>query len=255
MGAKKKAAWLGHLPANPLDHKVAQYLQNPLIRAVSLTTVVNVEMARRKVFGNERISPDGETMMRDALSPGGTLLDTQTLADTPHKQNKAWQCKVPPSATAGEAAKLRKANGQSCRDARKKGKHAGESEEAPCESLAVRAMRLGIGQGGPLFGPERRKAQKALSQKVRQAELSVAEQDALNERRRDHRAAEQSLDVQDALNALQIERRAGQSVLVRDALNERRRANEQVTISVRLALRALYTPVRLAVGSRPHNPN
>ena len=178
------------------------------------------------------------------------------------RSTRRGSTRPPPSATAGEAAELRKANGMSCRDARKKAKRADESGEAPRGSLADRARRAGIGQGGPLFGPERRKAQKALSQKVRQAELSVAEQDALNERRRDHRAAEQSLDVQDALNALQIERRAGQSVLVRDALNERRRANEQVTISVRLALRALHTPVRLVFGVFPttvrsifHNPN
>ena len=82
----------------------------------------------------------------------------------------------------------------------------------------------------------------------RRAGQSAEQRDAQNERRRDHRAAEQSLDVQDSLNALQIERRAGQSVLVRDALNERRRANEQVTISLRLALSALYTPVRLVFG-------
>ena len=145
-----------------MDHKVAQYFAKPLDqqRAVSLTTVVNVEMARRKKFGNERISLDGETMMRDAFSPGGgTLLGTQTLAGTPHKEHEAWQYSVPPSATAGEAAKLRKINTQSIQNARKKGKRAEESEEAPCESLAVRAMRAGIGQGGPLFGPERRKAQ------------------------------------------------------------------------------------------------
>ena len=78
----------------------------------------------------------------------------------------------------------------------------------------------------------------------------------------DRRAAEQSLDVRDALNALQIEHRAEQSVDARDALNARRRANEQVTISVRLALRALFTPVRLVFGVFPttvrsifHNPN
>ena len=141
-------------------------------------------------------------------------MDTQALADTPHKLNKAWQYEVAPRATAGEAAELRKANGQSCRDARKKGKLAEESEEAPCESLAVRAMRTGIGQGGPLFGPERRKAQKHFLRKSAKLSCLGAEQDALNERRRDHRAAEQSLDVQDALSALQIERRAGQSVLV-----------------------------------------
>ena len=52
----------------------------------------------------------------------------------------------------------------------------------------------------------------------------------------DRRAAEQSLDVRDALNALQIERRVGQSAVVLDALNERRRANEQVTVSVRFCI-------------------
>ena len=153
-GFKKSREWLGHLPANSLDLKVAQYFAKPLAdqRAVSLTTVVNVVMARRKKFGNERISLDGETMMRDAFSPGGgTLLGTQTLAGTPHKEHEAWQYTVPPSATAGEAAKLREFNAQSIRNARKKGKRAEESEEAPCESLAVRAMRLGIGQGGPLL--------------------------------------------------------------------------------------------------------
>ena len=152
------------------------------------------------------------------------MLDTHTLADTPHKQHKAWLYDIPPGATAGEAAELRRANGQSCRNARRKAKDEEISDKAALEPLSVRAERASIGQGGPLFGPERRKAQKALSQKVRQAELSVAEQYALNERRRDQRAAE--------------------SVDTRDALNERRRANEQVTISVRLAVR-----------SRPHNPN
>ena len=184
----------------------------------------------------------------DALSPGGTLLGTHALADTPQKKQKAWQYEATPSTTAGEAAELRKFNAQSIRNARKKARGAEESEEAPRDSLAVRALRVGIGQGealglGPERGPERDKAQKALSQKVRQAELSVAERDALNERRRDL-----SVDVRDALNALQIEHRAEQSVDARDALNARRRANEQVTISVRLALRALYTPVRLVFG-------
>ena len=144
---------------------------------------------------------------------------------------------------------------------RKKARDAGESEEAPRESLAVRALRAGIGQGEALgFGPERDKAQKELYKKVSRAELSVEERDAQIERREDERAAEQSVDVRNALNALQIERRAelelelDQSVDVRDALNARRRANEQVTISVRLALRALYTPVRLVFGVFPTNP-
>jgi len=71
-------------------------------------------------FNSERLKDDGVTRIRDISSPGGTLSDTQTLADTPHKLNKAWQYEVAPRATAGEAAELRKANGQSCRDARKK---------------------------------------------------------------------------------------------------------------------------------------
>ena len=147
-------------------------------------------------------------------------MGTQALAHTPQKKHKAWQYGATPSTTAGEAAELRKFNAQSIRNARKKAKGAEESEEAPRDSLAVRALRAGIGQADPLgFGPERVKVRKALSQEVCQAELSVAERDAQNER--------------------QIERRAGLSVDARDAINARRRANEQVTISVRLALRVL----------------
>ena len=81
-------------------------------------------MAWRKMFGNERISADGEAMMRDALSPGEILLDTQALADTPHKQHKVWLYGIPPGATAGEAAELRKLNAQSIRNARKKARGA-----------------------------------------------------------------------------------------------------------------------------------
>ena len=205
-------------------------------------------MARRNVFGNATLAPDGGPMKRVASTPGGTHVGEQSLADTPNKLHKAWLFDIPPGATAGEAAELRKANGQSCHNARRKAKDEEISDKVSLEPLSVRAERASIGLGGPLFGPERRKAQKALSNVVSRAEQSFQERDALNEGRRDHRAAEQSLDVQDALSALQIERRAEQSVDARDALNARRRANEQVTISARLALRALYTPVRLVFG-------
>ena len=100
-------------------------------------------MARRKKFGNERISLDGETRIRDVSSPGGTLLDTQTLAGTPLKQHEAWQYTVPPSATAGEAAKLRKANGQSCRDARKKGNtQENQKKHLVNHSLSAQCVRV-----------------------------------------------------------------------------------------------------------------
>ena len=91
------------------------------------------------------------------------------------------------------------------------------------------------------FGPDREKARKELSQKVRRAEQFVEDQDSLNARRIDRRA-EQSVEKRDALNERRREHRAAeQSVDVRDAVNAARRAHEQVTISVRLALRTLYT--------------
>jgi hypothetical protein len=184
-------------------------------------------MARRKVFDNVRLAPDGK-MIRDVSSPGGTFADTQTLADTPNKRNKAWQYEVPPSATAGAAAELRKANGQACRNVRKKVKGADKSEEAARESLAVRALLAGIHRGPLGVGPERVKAQRALSQEVRRAELSVEDLDALNEEQKD--------------------RRAGQNVQKRDALNAWQKAYDQVTIGVRFCIaRPVHT---CALGCR-----
>ena len=138
----------------------------------------------------------------DALSPGGTLLGTHALADTPQKKQKAWQYEATPSTTAGEAAELRKFNAQSIRNARKKARGAEESEEAPRDSLAVRALLAGIHPGPLGVGPERVKAQRALSKDVRRAELSAEDQVALNERRKDLRA-EQAVQKRDALNASQ----------------------------------------------------
>ena len=99
-------------------------------------------------------------MKRDASSPGGTHVGEQTLAHTPRKLHKAWLFDIPAGATAGEAAELRKANGQSCRNARRKAKDEEISDKAALVPLSVRAERASIGQGGPFFGPERRKAQK-----------------------------------------------------------------------------------------------
>jgi len=88
-------------------------------------------------------------MMRDVLSPGGTLLGTQALADTPHKQHRAWQYEVPPERHrwGGRGAP------QSQRDVlprrSQKGKTRRKSEEAPRKYFVVRALRVGIGQGGP----------------------------------------------------------------------------------------------------------
>ena len=138
----------------------------------------------------------------DALSPGGTLFGTQTLGHTPQKKHKAWQYKVTPSTTAGEAAELRKFNAQSIRNARNKAKGADKSGEPARESLAVRAVLAGIHPGPLGVGAERVKAQRALSQDVRRAELSAEDQVALNERRKDLRA-EQTVQKRDALNASQ----------------------------------------------------
>ena len=185
----------------------------------------------------------------------------QTLGPTPLKKHRAWLYTATPSTTAGEAAEIRKYNAQSIRNARKKKARGAEEPEEPEEappprdSLAVRALRLGIGQGEALgLGPERDKARKALSQEVCQAEQSLAERDALNERRRDLRAAEQP-EERDARTERRRDQRAPEqlSVDARDALYARRRANEQVTISVRLHCALLHTtPVRLGVSNIPY---
>ena len=113
----------------------------------------------------------------------------QTLGPTPLKKHRAWQYTATPSTTAGEAAEIRKYNAQSIRNVRKRMARGAEEPEEPEEaspprdSLAVRALRLGIGQGEALgLGPERDKARKALSQEVCQAELSVEERDDQNVR-------------------------------------------------------------------------
>ena len=183
----------------------------------------------------------------------------QTFSTTPNGHNEARLFKLP-----DEEAR-RQDDLQSIRDSRKKNKRGNETGVQARVSLALRVGSSGVGNAEGM-------KPKALSQVVLRAEQSAEEQDAQNERRRDHRAAEQSVEQRGAQNKRRKDQRAQErdalnerrrdqreaeqpSVDARDALNARRRANEQVTISVRLALRVLYTPVRLAVGSRPHNPN
>ena len=144
-------------------------------------------MARRK-FGNVRLAPDGK-MIRYVSSPSGTFEDTQTLVDTPHKQHKAWLYDVGATtgaaaddtgATTGAAAERRKLNSQAISNVRKKAKSADKSGEPVRESLDVRALLAGIHRGPLGVGPERIKAQRALSQEVRRAEQTVPKRDALN---------------------------------------------------------------------------
>ena len=158
-------------------------------------------MAQRKT-GNVRLAPDGN-MMRDASSPGGTLEGTQTFADTPQKKHKAWLFQIQEGAS--EAAKRRKLNSQAVKNARKKAKREEKTGKPARESPAVRALVAGI-HLEPLagVGPERAKAQKALSKKVCRAELSAEDHVALNGRRKDLRArAEQTAQKRDARNAWQ----------------------------------------------------
>jgi len=139
-------------------------------------------------------------MIRDVSSPGGTFTDTQALSDTPHKQHKAWLYDT--GATTGAAAERRKLNSKAISNVRKKVKGAGKSEKPARESLAVRALLAGIHPGPLGVGLERVKAQRALSQEVRRAELSAEDQVALNERWKDLRA-EQTVQKRDALDASQ----------------------------------------------------
>ena len=84
-------------------------------------------------------------------------------------------------------------------------------------------------------GPDLTKARNSLSAQVRRAEQPPEDRDAVNATRR----------------ANDQVRRAEQPLEDRDDVNATRRVNGQVTISNMraFALRALYTPVRLGVGS------
>ena len=130
-------------------------------------------MAVRNVFDNEKFTPDGETMIRDAISPGGTYFGKQTHANTPSKRNKARQYEFLPNAAAGEAAELRKATVQSSLNARKKLKGAENQMRQPASlslfaqivwalagAVCSRASRMG-------FGTDRLKSQNSLSQDIR----------------------------------------------------------------------------------------
>jgi len=134
-------------------------------------------MAQRKT-GNVRLARDGK-MMRDASSPGGTLVGTQTYGDTPEKKHKAWLFNIQEDARA--AAGHRKLNSQAVKNARKKAKREEKTGKRARESPAVRALVAGI----PLeplagVGPERAKLQKALSKKVCRAEQTAQKRDARN---------------------------------------------------------------------------
>ena len=134
------------------------------------------EMAQRKT-GNVRLAPDGN-MMRDASSPGGTLVGTQTYGDTPEKKNKAWLFNIQEDARA--AAGHRKLNSQAVKNARKKAKLEEKTGEPARESLALRALHAGIHLGPLGVGPERAKKQKIQSQEVCRAEQAAQKRDARN---------------------------------------------------------------------------
>ena len=185
-------------------------------------------MPEQRVFGSYARDEDGK-QTRTVHSPGGnTQGGKQTLSTTPNGNNEAWLFERP-----GEEAR-RQDDLQSIRNSRNKNKRGNETGVQARVSLARRAESSGARSAEGM-------KPKALSQVVLRAEQSAEERDAQNERRKDQRAQER-----DALNERRRDQRAAEqsSVDARDALNARRRANAQVTISVRLAVR-----------SRPHNPN
>ena len=72
-------------------------------------------------------------------TPGGSHVGTQTFEETPNKRNKAWQYTISPGALSAEAAKRRKDNTQSIRDARKKANKEDETGKPTRRSLHDRA--------------------------------------------------------------------------------------------------------------------
>jgi len=209
-------------------------------------------MPKHRTFGGYARDEDGK-QTRTVYSPGGnTHVGTQIFSTTPNGRHEAWLFNR-------HDEEARRMVAQSIRDSRKKHKRENETGMRARASLALRAESSGVGSAEGM-------KPKALSQVVLQAEQSVQERDARNatkiDRQRDRRAG-QSIDVRVALNTARRAhdqvRRAEQPPQDRDAnaarrANDARRANEQATRSMRRHC-APCTPVRLAVGSRPHNPN
>ena len=139
-------------------------------------------MPKRRVFVEYRRDPHDGTQLRNVLTPSGkTDVGTQSLVATPGGEHQAWLFMRP-----GEEEAHAKDNSQAVQTARKKARLETKTGKPARTSLALRAEALGVQSAGlnmetPLgIGPDREKAQKALSLEVRRAEQSVKERDAVN---------------------------------------------------------------------------
>ena len=130
-------------------------------------------MPKHRTFGGYARDEDGK-QTRTVYSPGGnTHVGTQIFSTTPTGNNQDWLF------NRHDEEARRQDDLQSIRDSRKKAKRGNETGVQARGSLSLRAESSGAGSAEGM-------KPKALSQVVLQAEQSVEELDALNERRRDH---------------------------------------------------------------------
>ena len=144
----------------------------------------------KRVAEDERLAPDGKTLLRNIHTPGGNKVGKQTYADTPNGKNQAWQFTLSPGAPSGDAAERRKDNNQSIGNARKKARKEQETGKRARLTLNARASGLGIGEDdglivGASYGfDDHDKAQHAFAKRVHRAEQPSEERDAQNAVRR-----------------------------------------------------------------------
>ena len=105
-----------------------------------LRFISNPEMAQRKT-GNVRLASDGK-MMRDASSPGGTLVGTQTYGDTPEKNTRhgCSTSKRTPARQRGTANSTRRPSRTLARRQNAKKKQESEPANLPLYAHWLRAF-------------------------------------------------------------------------------------------------------------------
>ena len=148
----------------------------------------------KRVYVEHRRGPDG-TQLRNVLTPNGkTSVGVQSFVATPKGEHQAWLF-----TRSGEKETHAQDNSQAVQTARKKARLETKTGKPARTSLALRAEALGVQSAGlnmgtPLgAGPDREKAQKALSLEVRRAEQSVKERDAVNAKQKAYDQVEVSV--------------------------------------------------------------
>ena len=154
-------------------------------------------MPKKRVYDEHRRDPRDGTQLRNVLTPNGkTSVGVQSLVATPEGEHQAWLFM-----RSGEKEAHAQDNSQAIRNAHTRARRETETDKPARTSLALRAEALGVQSAGlymgtPLgAGPDREKAQQALSKIVRRAEQSVEERDAVNAKQKAYKQVKVSVSL------------------------------------------------------------